>query len=81
MPREWLGHERDCAMPRYFFHHRIGDRMMWDKVGCELPDMGMAPDPDRAVALWMDMIAGRLQPDRILVITDEMGKVLFVTAR
>ncbi len=46
-----------------------------------MPDMGMAPDPDRAVALWMDMIEGRLRADQILVITDEVGKVLFVTAR
>ncbi|WP_114948568.1 hypothetical protein [Microvirga calopogonii] len=68
-------------MPRYFFHHRIGDRMMWDQVGCELPDIGMAPDPDRAATVWMDMVAGRLQPDRILVITDGIGQVLFVTTR
>jgi hypothetical protein len=68
-------------MPRYFFHHRIGDRMMWDRIGCELPDIGMAPDSDRAVTLRMDMIVWRLQPERILVITDEIGKVLLVTIR
>jgi len=67
-------------MPRYFFHHRLGDRMMWDTIGCELPDLGMAPDPDRGVTLWTEIIEGRLQPDQILVITDEVGKVLFVTA-
>lgn len=68
-------------MARYFFHHRIGDRMMWDRVGCELPDLGVAPDPEGAMVLWMDMIAGRVQPGEILVITDEIGKVLFVTTR
>jgi hypothetical protein len=67
-------------MPRYFFHHRIGDRMMWDGVGCELPDLGLAPDPDGAAALWADILAERVHADRILVITDEIGQVLFVTA-
>ena len=30
-------------MPRYFFHHRVGDRMMWDAVGLELPDVKTPP--------------------------------------
>ena len=68
-------------MARYFFHHRIGDQMMWDRVGCDLPDLAIAPDPDRAIALWADIVAGRVQPGQILVITDEIGKVLFVTTR
>jgi hypothetical protein len=67
-------------MARYFFHHRIGDRIMWDRVGCELPDLAMAPAPDGAMTLWTEIIAGRAGPVRILVITDEIGKVLFVTA-
>jgi hypothetical protein len=67
-------------MARFFFHHRIDDRMMWDRVGCELPELSIATDSDAAVALWTDIIAGRVQPGRILVITDEIGKVLFVTA-
>jgi hypothetical protein len=41
----------------------------------------MAPDPEAAMALWTGLIAGRVQPGRIFVITDEIGKVLFVTAR
>lgn len=68
-------------MPRYFFHHRIGDRMMWDAVGLDLPDLKMALDPERAVVVWMDIIEGRIEPGRILVVTDAIGKVLFVTAR
>jgi hypothetical protein len=67
-------------MARFFFHYRIRDRMTWDRVGCELPDLSMAPDTDAAMALWSDIIGGRVQPGRILVITDEIGKVLFVTA-
>ncbi|WP_257792376.1 hypothetical protein [Microvirga ossetica] len=43
--------------------------------------MKIAPDPDRAAAVWMDIIAGRIQPGQILVITDAIGKVPFVTAR
>jgi hypothetical protein len=67
-------------VPRYFFH-RIGDRMMWDGVGLELPDLGLVPDPDRAVAVWTDILAGRLRPERILVVTNDTGQVLFVSAR
>ncbi|PVE20743.1 hypothetical protein DC522_30525 [Microvirga sp. KLBC 81] len=68
-------------MARYFFHQLIGDQMMWDRLGCELLDLDMAPDPDGAIAPWTDLVARRVQPGRILVITDEIGKVLFVTAR
>jgi hypothetical protein len=68
-------------MARYFFHHRIGDRMMWDTVGCELPDPGLPPHRDGVSAVWTDILAERVQPDRILVITDEVGKVLFVAMR
>jgi hypothetical protein len=63
-------------LPRYFFHQRIGDRMMWDGTGLELPDLGL--DPDQAAARWTEIIEGRLQPGRILVITSETGQVLFV---
>ncbi len=68
-------------MPRYFFHHRIGDRMMWDGIGIELPELGLTPDPDRAAAVWTDILEGRLAQARILVVTNEAGQVLFVTAR
>jgi hypothetical protein len=68
-------------VPRYYFHHRIGDRMMWDGVGLELPDLGLVPDPDRAVAVWTDILAGRLWAERILVVTNDAGQVLFVSTR
>jgi hypothetical protein len=67
-------------MPRYSFHHQIDDQMMWDRVGCELPDLRMAPDRYQTTALWMDVFAVQLQPGRILVVTDERGKVLLVTS-
>ena len=68
-------------MPRYFFHERVGDQMKWDRAGRELPDLRRAPDPDGAAALWANVLKGQVQPDRILVVTDELGQVLFVSAR
>jgi hypothetical protein len=68
-------------MPRYYFHQRVGNRMMWDETGLELPDLGLMPDADRAAMLWTDLLEGRLQPGRILVITNALGQVLFVSAR
>jgi hypothetical protein len=72
---------KGSTMPRYFFHHRVGDRMMWDGVGLELPNLRLAPDADQAAAVWMDVLAERIQPGRILVVTDAIGQVLFVSAR
>jgi hypothetical protein len=66
-------------MPHYFFHHRVGDRMMWDGTGLELPDLGLEPNPDQAAEVWTDVLAGRIQSYRILVVTNEIGQVLFVT--
>jgi hypothetical protein len=71
----------EAAMPRYFFHHRIDDRMMWDAVGLDLQDLGLAPVSDEATALWTEALTGRTPPDRILVITNDLGQVLFVTVR
>ena len=68
------------TMPRYFFHRRVGERMIWDGVGIELPDLGLASDPDRAANVWADIIAGRQEPGFVLVVTDERGKVMFVKA-
>jgi len=68
-------------MPHYFFHQRIGDRMMWDETGLDLPDLGLTPDADQAAVFWTDVLEGRLQPGRILVVTNALGQVLFVSAR
>jgi hypothetical protein len=66
-------------MPRYFFHHRVGDRMMWDGAGLDLPDLGLEPASDQATALWVDALTGRVQPDQILVITNDIGQVISFT--
>ncbi len=68
-------------MPRYFFHHRVGDHMMWDGIGLDLPDLGLAQVSEEATALWTEALTGRSQPDRVLVITNDIGQVLFVSAR
>jgi hypothetical protein len=68
-------------MPHYFFHHCDSHHMTWDGVGLELPDLGLAPVSDQATVLWMEAVAGQVQPDQILVITNDIGQVLFVTAR
>jgi hypothetical protein len=62
------------AMPRYFFHQRSTERMVWDGVGIELPDLRTAPDPNQAAALWTEIIEGQLQPSQILVVTDALGR-------
>ncbi len=67
-------------MPRYFFHHRIGDRMIWDGIGVDLPDVQLRRNDDQAAEMWADVLAGRLQPGRIMVVTNDMGQVVFVTA-
>ena len=69
------------SMPRYFFHQRVGDHMMWDETGLDLPELGLTPDADQAAVLWAEVLAGRLHPGRILVITNALGQVLFVSAR
>ena len=68
-------------MPRYFFHQRIADRVIWDEVGLDLPDLGLASDADRVAVLWTDVLAERSRPGQILVITDALGQMLFVTAK
>jgi hypothetical protein len=68
-------------MPRYFFHQHVAGQIIWDEVGADLPELGLALDPDRAAVLWTDILAERIQPGRILVITDALGQMLFVSAR
>jgi hypothetical protein len=68
-------------MPRYFFHQHVADRVIWDEVGLDLPELKRASDADQAAMLWTDILAQRTHPGRILVITDALGQMLFVTAR
>jgi hypothetical protein len=68
-------------MPRYFFSQHIADRVIQDYVGLDLPEPRPASEGDRAAVLWANILAERSQPGRILVITDALGQMLFVTAR
>jgi len=68
-------------MPRYFFHRNIADRVIWDEVGLDLPEIRLASDSEQTAMLWTDILAERSCPDQILVITDALGQMLFVTAR
>lgn len=65
-------------MPRYFIHHRVDDRLIWDGAGLELPDLGLDPDPEWAEAMLADILSGRLGSDGILVVTNTARQVLFV---
>lgn len=65
-------------MPRYFIHYRIGDRMIWDGAGLELPDLGLDPAPEWADVMWASILSGPREPHRILVVTNAAGQVLFV---
>lgn len=72
-------------MPRYFFHTRTERRMTWDNTGLDLPDFLAAPDeaaPDDEItdALWHEAFAKHVEVGGSLLITDESGKVVFVTA-
>lgn len=67
-------------MPRYFFHHLIGNRMLRDRTGVELPDLRKMPNGDTETEGWTKCLAKRIQPGRIMVVTDQAGQVVFVTA-
>jgi len=66
-------------MPRYFFHTRIQDRFIWDTTGLDLPGISGGDVSDLTLALWSEVIAKQLRRGRSFVITDEVGKVVFVT--
>jgi hypothetical protein len=68
-------------MPRYFFHQRIGDRMMWDRTGVDAPGLVIEPDADVAAGALADILSRREQPSRILIVTDARGQMLFIDAR
>jgi hypothetical protein len=67
-------------MPRYYFHHRTENRMFWDKVGLDLPDLWQSSDPEMVVALWHEALAKGTEAGQVLIITDEERNTLFVAA-
>ena len=68
-------------MPRYFFHTLIDDRLIWDAAGQELPNILSLEDRELTLALWSEVFDRQVRVSRSFVITDEIGKVLFVTSR
>lgn len=68
-------------MPRYFLHTSMQDRLIRDTIGLELPDIARSDNAELTLALWFEVLDRHCRKSRALVITDEVGKVLFVTAR
>ncbi len=72
-------------MPRYyfhrFFHTQPCDRLIRDATGLELPEIASRQDPELTSALWSEAFDKHLRMGRSVVVTDETGKVVFVTAR
>jgi hypothetical protein len=68
-------------MPRYFFHMSTQGRLVRDTTGLELPDLARSEDAELTLALWSEVLDRHLRKGRALVITDDVGQVLFVTAR
>ena len=68
-------------MPRYFFHIRTSDRLIRDETGLELPEIAKSEDPELTLALWSEVFDRQFRRGTDFVITDEIGKVLFVTAQ
>jgi ATP:corrinoid adenosyltransferase len=67
-------------MPRYFFHVHTAEQIILDRVGMVLPDFDTAPDQEMAKALWQEAFDARSSTGQTLVVTDEVGSVMFVTA-
>ena len=69
-------------MPRYHFHIQLEDRLIMDGQGVDLPDLRdtQSPDTDEEVgALWADVLQfTECLPQRTTIITDELGRVVFV---
>jgi hypothetical protein len=65
-------------MPRYFFHQRIGNRIMWDGTGVDMPGLFIEPNADVAAGALADILSRREQPSSILIVTDASGQMLFV---
>ena len=68
-------------MPRYFFHMSTQGRLVRDTTGLELPDLARSEDAELTLALWSEVLPRQFLKGRALVITDAVGKVLFVMAR
>jgi hypothetical protein len=50
-------------------------------IGLELPEIARSKNPELTSALWSEVFYQHLRQGQNFVITDEIGKVLFVTAQ
>jgi hypothetical protein len=72
-------------MPRYFFHLRAGEQILWDDEGLNLPNPTAICASNEAArwrgAPWKDVLVSNTQsPDKMLVVVDEAGAVVFAAA-
>jgi len=68
-------------MSRYFFHMRTADGMHWDGAGFDLARLALSPDAEMTARLWQEVLSAPLAPsDQILVVTNDAGQVVFVSA-
>jgi hypothetical protein len=68
-------------MARYFFHMRTAEGMHWDGAGFDMVDLSLSPDAEMTASLWQEIFSAPLPAsDQILVVTNEVGQVVFVSA-
>ena len=68
-------------MSRYFFHMRTADGLHWDGAGFELAHLALSPDAEMNARLWQEVLSAPLASSgRILVVTNDVGQVVFVAA-
>jgi len=68
-------------MPRYFFHPCSCDRVLQDATGLELPEITSPDDPELTLALWAEAFEKHLRISQAFVVTDAVGRVVFLTAQ
>jgi hypothetical protein len=68
-------------MPRYHFHVQHGDQIILDREGVDLPNLrkALGMESQAAQASW-EHVLSLIQsvPNRTTVITDELGRIVFV---
>ena len=68
-------------MPRYHFHVQHGDEFILDREGVDLPNLrkALGMESQSARTSWEHMLSLiQSVPDRTTVITDELGRIVFV---
>ena len=68
-------------MPRYHFHFQLGDCFIPDRHGIDLPNLMSARGSEGQVAQasWSCVLSSiEALPNRMTVITDQAGRIVFV---